>query len=380
MASLVQAEGGRLSDYPKIARVIYNRLAQGIPLQLDSTVLYGLNTYGIIASDAQLTSTSPYNTYRHTGLHAGADRQPGRRGHQGRAASGGRQLDVLRDGESEDRRDPVHLEPGPVPAVTAPNSSTTSARADMADRRRSSARRSRTRCRPCCTGPPTPRSAGRLDLRLRSSATRPACPACIASCDSRWAGLSLTMPLKRAVLPLLDRTEPLAAEVGGVNTVVFCRRAAARLQHRRARHGSGPGRGRGDRPAGRHRPRRGRDGLRRARCPARARRWPPSWSRSVIRPGPATCWLPRAAWAWRSSCALSVPRSATVICWSPPSRPARPIFLPNGSVIPAPAHVPCSTWCTAPGPPRWPPPRPSPASSWSAVSTFFSTRRPARSS
>ena len=46
-------------------------------------------------------------------------------------------------------------------------------------------------------------------------------PGLIASCDSRWAGLSLTMPLKRAVLPLLDRTEPLAAEVGGANTVVF---------------------------------------------------------------------------------------------------------------------------------------------------------------
>jgi len=46
-------------------------------------------------------------------------------------------------------------------------------------------------------------------------------PGLIASCDSGWAGLSLTMPLKRAVLPLLDRTEPLAIEVGGANTVVF---------------------------------------------------------------------------------------------------------------------------------------------------------------
>jgi len=36
-----------------------------------------------------------------------------------------------------------------------------------------------------------------------------------------WAGLSLTMPLKRAVLPLLDRTEPVAIEVGGANTVIF---------------------------------------------------------------------------------------------------------------------------------------------------------------
>ena len=39
--------------------------------------------------------------------------------------------------------------------------------------------------------------------------------------DAGWAGLSLTMPLKRAVLPLLDHIEPLAAAVGGANTVVF---------------------------------------------------------------------------------------------------------------------------------------------------------------
>jgi shikimate dehydrogenase len=48
-----------------------------------------------------------------------------------------------------------------------------------------------------------------------------ALPGLIDSCDGSWAGLSLTMPLKRAVLPLLDRTEPLATEVGGANTVVF---------------------------------------------------------------------------------------------------------------------------------------------------------------
>jgi UPF0755 protein len=77
MASLVQAEGGRLSDYPKIARVIYNRLAQRIPLELDSTVLYGLNTYGIIANDQQLNSSSPYNTYKHKGLTPGPIDSPG---------------------------------------------------------------------------------------------------------------------------------------------------------------------------------------------------------------------------------------------------------------------------------------------------------------
>jgi shikimate dehydrogenase len=46
-------------------------------------------------------------------------------------------------------------------------------------------------------------------------------PALLSGCGAEWAGLSLTMPLKRAVLPLLDRIEPLAAEVGGANTVTF---------------------------------------------------------------------------------------------------------------------------------------------------------------
>jgi shikimate dehydrogenase len=36
-----------------------------------------------------------------------------------------------------------------------------------------------------------------------------------------WVGLSLTMPLKRAVIPLLDQVSPTAAAVEAVNTVVF---------------------------------------------------------------------------------------------------------------------------------------------------------------
>jgi shikimate dehydrogenase len=52
-------------------------------------------------------------------------------------------------------------------------------------------------------------------------------PALIGGCGPDWAGLSLTMPLKRAVLPLLDHVDPLAADVGGANTVVFA--ASGRL-------------------------------------------------------------------------------------------------------------------------------------------------------
>ncbi|MFF9493134.1 shikimate dehydrogenase [Streptomyces flaveolus] len=38
---------------------------------------------------------------------------------------------------------------------------------------------------------------------------------------TEWAGLSLTMPLKRAVIPLLDGISETAASVDAVNTVVF---------------------------------------------------------------------------------------------------------------------------------------------------------------
>ena len=43
----------------------------------------------------------------------------------------------------------------------------------------------------------------------------------VASCDGSWAGLSLTMPLKRLVQPLLRRQSRLAEATGSVNTVLF---------------------------------------------------------------------------------------------------------------------------------------------------------------
>jgi shikimate dehydrogenase len=46
-------------------------------------------------------------------------------------------------------------------------------------------------------------------------------PGLLAGCGPGWAGLSLTMPLKRAVLPLLDRVDPVASVTGAANTVVF---------------------------------------------------------------------------------------------------------------------------------------------------------------
>jgi shikimate dehydrogenase len=48
-----------------------------------------------------------------------------------------------------------------------------------------------------------------------------ALPGFLESLGSGWAGLSLTMPLKRAVIPLLDGISDTAASVQAVNTVVF---------------------------------------------------------------------------------------------------------------------------------------------------------------
>ncbi|MFD5914698.1 shikimate dehydrogenase [Streptomyces massasporeus] len=45
-------------------------------------------------------------------------------------------------------------------------------------------------------------------------------PAFLETLGPEWAGLSLTMPLKRAVIPLLDEISETAASVDAVNTVV----------------------------------------------------------------------------------------------------------------------------------------------------------------
>jgi UPF0755 protein len=67
VASLLQAEV-QPKDFAKVARVIYNRLDKGMPLQLDTTVLYALGRSGTQLSPEDLQTDSPYNTYKNTGL------------------------------------------------------------------------------------------------------------------------------------------------------------------------------------------------------------------------------------------------------------------------------------------------------------------------
>jgi len=67
-ASIVEKEGYYPVNMPKVARVIYNRLARGGPLQMDATVLYYLGMDGGTVTPAMLQTQEPYNTYLNTGL------------------------------------------------------------------------------------------------------------------------------------------------------------------------------------------------------------------------------------------------------------------------------------------------------------------------
>ena len=76
-ASLVQAEAGSTEDMAKVARVLENRLADRMPLQLDTTVNYASGKSGITTSSRDRANPSPYNTYLHPGLPPGAIDNPG---------------------------------------------------------------------------------------------------------------------------------------------------------------------------------------------------------------------------------------------------------------------------------------------------------------
>ncbi|MEV7069471.1 endolytic transglycosylase MltG [Streptomyces sp. NPDC093990] len=68
IASIVQAEAANKADMGKVARVIFNRLERGMPLQMDSTINYALNRSTLRTTGADLRIDSPYNSYQRMGL------------------------------------------------------------------------------------------------------------------------------------------------------------------------------------------------------------------------------------------------------------------------------------------------------------------------
>ncbi|OAR27196.1 aminodeoxychorismate lyase [Streptomyces sp. ERV7] len=68
VASIVQAEADTAADMGRVSRVVYNRLAKGMPLQMDSTLNYALNRSTLTTTHADTRTDSPYNTYARGGL------------------------------------------------------------------------------------------------------------------------------------------------------------------------------------------------------------------------------------------------------------------------------------------------------------------------
>jgi len=77
-ASLIEEETKVDAERPMVARVIYNRLSQGIPLGIDATSRYEAELAGRDRGDIDFESDSPYNTRRNAGLPPTPIAAPGR--------------------------------------------------------------------------------------------------------------------------------------------------------------------------------------------------------------------------------------------------------------------------------------------------------------
>jgi UPF0755 protein len=77
LASLIEKETGVDAERELISAVFHNRLRLRMPLQSDPTVIYGLERFDGNLRKQDLSSASPYNTYRVTGLPPGPISNPG---------------------------------------------------------------------------------------------------------------------------------------------------------------------------------------------------------------------------------------------------------------------------------------------------------------
>jgi uncharacterized YceG family protein len=68
IASMIEREVLIPKERPLVAAVIYNRLAQGIPLGIDATLRYDLDNFDKPLTESELATQSPYNTRLVQGL------------------------------------------------------------------------------------------------------------------------------------------------------------------------------------------------------------------------------------------------------------------------------------------------------------------------
>ena len=77
MASILEREAKTPEEMRVVAGILWNRIKNGMPLQVDAAFGYARKENGYTPTAADLTSDSPYNTYTHYGLPPTAISNPG---------------------------------------------------------------------------------------------------------------------------------------------------------------------------------------------------------------------------------------------------------------------------------------------------------------
>jgi cell division protein YceG involved in septum cleavage len=77
IASMIEREVQVAEERELVAAVIYNRLRNGIPLQIDATIRYATDNFTEPISPSDLQVDSPYNTYANSELPPGPIGNPG---------------------------------------------------------------------------------------------------------------------------------------------------------------------------------------------------------------------------------------------------------------------------------------------------------------
>ena len=78
LASMIEKEAAADEDFARVSAVFHNRLRQGMPLESCATLSYALGVKKYTFTDTELSTVSPYNTYRNKGLPVGPICNPGR--------------------------------------------------------------------------------------------------------------------------------------------------------------------------------------------------------------------------------------------------------------------------------------------------------------
>ncbi len=220
IASMVEAEAATTRDRPLVASVIYNRLADGMMLQFDSTTRYATGNYTRPLTVSELHSRSPWNTHTHLGLPPTPIDNPSLAAIQAAAHPAHTQLPVLLHAAVRQGRGlRVHLLPVPGPGQPEPRQGLQ----EVALTRLGVLGWPVAHSRSPAIQNAALAAAGLRDWRYQLLAVPPPLLAEVVPAlpAAGFRGVNVTIPHKQAALALSSDPTPRARAIGAANTLVF---------------------------------------------------------------------------------------------------------------------------------------------------------------